>query len=81
MPEDHQKYLEWNRDHFRKQAERIGNNTYKTVNAILTSERAEQQIYKSCMGLLKLADKYSVERLEATCENTLTCTAAVKVTI
>ena len=75
MPEDHQKYLEWNGDRFRKWAERIGNNTYKVVDAILTSKRVEQQTYKGCMGLLKLADKYSVERLEAACEKALSYTA------
>jgi transposase len=75
MPEDHQKYLEWNGDRFRKWAERIGNNTYKVVDAILTSKRVEQQTYKGCMGLLKLADKYSVKRLEAACEKALSYTA------
>ena len=76
MPEDHQKYLEWNGDRFRKWAERIGNNTYLVVDAILTSKRVEQQTYKGCMGLLKLADKYSVERLEAACEKALSYTAS-----
>jgi len=75
MPEDHQKYLEWNGDRFRKWAERIGDNTYQVVNAILTSKRVEQQTYKSCMGLLKLADRYSVRRLEAACEKALGYTA------
>ena len=36
MPEDHQKYLEWNGDRFRKWAEGIGINTYTVINAILT---------------------------------------------
>ena len=67
MPADHQKYLEWNGDRFRKWAERIGTNTCKVVHAILASQRVEQQSYRSCMGLLKLADKYSAERLEAAC--------------
>jgi transposase len=75
MPEDHQKYLEWNGDRFREWAKRIGNNTYKVVDAILTSKRVEQQTYKGCMGLLKLADKYSVKRLEAACEKALSYTA------
>ncbi len=57
MLENHQKYLEWTGDRFR-------NNTYKVLDAILTPKRLEQQAYKGCMGLLKLADKYSVERLE-----------------
>ena len=36
MPEDHQKYLEWNGDRFRKWAERIGINTHTVVNPKLT---------------------------------------------
>lgn len=76
MPEDHQKYLEWNGDRFRKWAERIGSNTYKVVDAILTSMRVEQQAYKSCMGLLKMADKYSDSRIEAACEKALSYTAS-----
>ena len=37
MPEDHQKYLEWNGDRFRKWAERIGINTYTVVNVFFAS--------------------------------------------
>lgn len=75
MPEDHQKYLEWNGNRFRKWAERIGINTYTVVNAILTSKSVEQQTYRSCMGLLKLAEKYSNATLEAACKKALTYTA------
>ena len=45
------------------------------MDALLTSKRVEQQTYKGCMGILKLADRYSVERLEAACEKALTYTA------
>jgi hypothetical protein len=76
MPEDHQKYLEWNGDRFRKWAERIGINTYTAVNAILTSKGVEQQTYRSCMGLLKLAEKYSEAQLEAACKKALSYTAS-----
>jgi transposase len=76
MPEDHQKYLEWNGDRFRKWAEQIGPNTYKAVDAILTSRRVEQQAYRSCMGLLKLAEKYSSKRFEAACNRALSYTAS-----
>jgi hypothetical protein len=77
MPEDHQKYLEWIGDRFRKWAERIGINMYTAVNAILTSKGVEQQTYRSCMGLLKLAEKYSDEKLEAACKKALTYTASL----
>lgn len=71
MPEDHQKYLEWDGRRFLEWAERIGKNTYLATKAILSSQRVEQQSYRSCMGLLKLADKYSVERLETACKKAL----------
>jgi hypothetical protein len=76
MPADHQAYLEWNGDRFRKWAERIGTNTCKAVNAILASQRVEQQSYRSCMGLLKLAEKYSNAMLEAACKKALSYTAS-----
>ncbi len=75
MPPDHQKYLEWNGDRFREWAKRIGYNTYEVVNAILTSGRVEQQSYKSCMGLLKLAERHSVDHLEEACKKALSYSA------
>lgn len=44
--------------------------------AILTSKRVEQQTYRSCMGLLKLTDKYSEVLLEAACKKALSYTAS-----
>ncbi|PYG83886.1 transposase [Ruminiclostridium sufflavum DSM 19573] len=67
MPPDHQKYVSWNGERFRIWAGKIGTNTATVVNSFLTSHKVEQQGYKSCMVLLKLADKYSIERLEAAC--------------
>ena len=72
MPEEHQKYLEWSGDRFRRWAEKIGVNTAIAVDGILTSGRVEQQSYRSCMGLLKLADKHSPEKLEEACRKALT---------
>ncbi len=75
MPKEHQKYLEWTGDRFRKWAQQIGANTAQAVNSILTSRRVEQQTYRSCMGLLKLADKHSPARLEAACGKALSFTS------
>ena len=71
MPPDHQKYLEWNGDRFRRWAETIGINTYKVVDGLLTSGRVEQQSYRACMGLLKLAERKSPQKLEAACAKAL----------
>ena len=74
MPKDHQQYLEWNGDRFRKWAKKIGPNTYKAIDAILTSHRVEQQAYRSCMGLLKLTERYSGMQLEVACQKALSYT-------
>lgn len=74
MPKDHQEYLEWNGGRFRKWAERIGTNTYKVIDGILLSKRVEQQSYRACMGLLRLAEKYSPTQLEAACHTALSYT-------
>jgi len=71
MPPDHQAYVQWNADRFKTWARKIGPNTEMTVNAILSSHKVEQQGYKSCLSLIKLADKYSVVRLEAACKKAL----------
>lgn len=74
MPEDHQKYTQWNASRFVSWAENAGPNTTVVVKAILSSHKVEQQGYRSCMSLLKLADKYSVTRLEAACSKALSYT-------
>ena len=76
MPPDHQKYLEWNGDRFKHWAQKIGASTHKSIIAILSSSSVEQQTYKSCMGLLKLAERHSESRLEAACEKALSYTAS-----
>ena len=76
MPKDHQEYLQWNGDRFRNWASKIGVNTYTVVTNILVSHKVEQQAYRSCMGLLKLADKYSARMLEAACQKSLLFTSA-----
>ena len=74
MPQDHKQFLEWNGDRFRRWANTIGPNTYEVVDSILTSGRVEQQSYRSCMGLLKLADKHSAIKLEEACKRCLSYT-------
>lgn len=71
MPPDHQKYVQWNGERFIRWAGKVGSNTQIVVRAILSSYKVEQQGYKSCMGLLKLSDKYIPERLENACKRAL----------
>jgi len=74
MPPNHQQYTQWNGDRFRKWAARVGENVTVIVETILTGYKVEQQGYRACMALLKMADTYTPERLEAACEKALSYT-------
>lgn len=74
MPENHRQYVQWDSKRFIEWADKIGPNTTIIIKAILASRKVEQQAFRSCMGLLKLADKYSVIRLEAACKKALSYT-------
>ena len=65
MPEDHQKYLEWNGNRFRKWAERIGINTYTVVNAILTSKRQKALSYTSSPSYKSIKNILVTESVKA----------------
>ena len=67
MPPNHQQYVQWNGERFRKWAAKIGPNAVTVVESILTGYKVEQQGYRACMALLKLSDQYTPERLEAAC--------------
>jgi transposase len=75
MPPNHQLYMKWNGDRFRSWAKDIGESAEEVVEIFLTTNKVEQQGYKSCMALLKLADKFSKGRLEAACEKALSYTS------
>ena len=61
---------------FLRWARQVGPNTAAVVKMFLSAYKVEQQGYKSCMALLKSADKYSSARLEAACKKALAFTPA-----
>jgi len=71
MPEKHRQYTQWNAERFIRWASEIGPSTLKAVKLIIGSRKVEQQSYKTCIALLKLADTYSTDRLERACEKAL----------
>jgi transposase len=74
MPENHRKYLTYNTENFLKWGEKIGANTLIVVKNFLYMHKVEQQGYKACVSLMRLADRYSLERVEKACETGLTYT-------
>jgi len=71
MPPAHQKYLEWPPERLIQWAETIGPQTAQLVQALLESCKHAQQAYRSCLGVLRLAEPYGAERLEAACRRAL----------
>ena len=76
MPPNNQTYLQWNGERFIRWAEQIGQHTAAVVRIFLSAHKVEQQGYKSCMALLKLADRYSPQRLESAFRKALSYTTS-----
>ena len=74
MPENHRKYLTWNKETFLNWASDIGTSTEIVIKAFLSAHKVEQQGYKACGSLMKLADRYSTERIENACSRALAYT-------
>jgi transposase len=71
MPPNHravyqQRQFDGNR--YRSWARRIGESTSFIIDSLLTSGKAEEQGYKSCMGVLQFSKTYGEERLESACK-------------
>ena len=72
MPAGHQLYSDWNSARFKRWADSVGSSTREVIDKMFASYRVEEQAYKGCLSLLKLADKYSTARLENACKVALT---------
>ena len=67
MPAAHRAHLEWSPGRLIKWGASIGVATEVVVVHLLTNRPHPEMGYRACLGLLKLARKYSKERLEAAC--------------
>ena len=74
MPENHRKYLTYNDEYFNEWSEDIGPSVNRVIHYFLESHRDSREGYASCVKLIKLADKYSAERLENACARVLSYT-------
>jgi transposase len=68
MPPEHQFYSQWSPERFLRWAGEIGPQTSELISRALDARRHPQQAYRTCLGVLGLAKRYSPERLEAACQ-------------
>jgi transposase len=71
MPKAHQHHLEWTPGRFLNWAQTIGPATCRLVHHLLEHRAHPEQGYRSCLGLLQLAKRYSAPRLEVACQKAI----------
>jgi transposase len=71
MPQAHQHYAEWSPERFIRWAEQLGPHIAQLIVAILGLRLHPQQAYRTCLGILGLAKRYTAERLDAACQRAL----------
>lgn len=58
---------------FEQQAQQIGTNTLTLIQKLLQADKFWATIHNLCLGLLRLANKYNKNQLEAACQRALIC--------
>jgi len=71
MPSSHREHRKWNPPRVVATAKRIGPHTSQLVDQLLSSKPHPEQGYRPCLGIVRLADKYDEDRLEAACRRAL----------
>jgi transposase len=71
MPQKHQWMADWNSDRLIKWAANLGLPVKDVIETVLLSREHPEQAYKTCLGILNLAKKYSTQRLVKACERAL----------
>jgi transposase len=74
MPTNHKQFIEFDQDYVLDWAGTAGPQILMTIKSIIASYKTEKQGLKSCLGLMKLADKHSIDRVEKACERALSYT-------
>lgn len=64
MPPNHQKVTEWTPDRIVSWAKTVGVNTSILVGTIMATKEHPEQAYRACMGIIRLASRYTPERVE-----------------
>ena len=67
MPAQHRYRDEWTPQRFINWAEKIGPYTAEFITKLMNSRKHPEQSFRACLGVLRLGDSYTEERLEAAC--------------
>ncbi len=70
-PKSHREHLEWTPSRMVHWAESIGPNTAHLFERIMSDKPHPEMGYRGCLGIIRLAQKYSAQRVEAASERAL----------
>lgn len=70
-PKSHRAHLEWTPSRMLHWAETIGPNTARLFGRIMDDKPHPEMGYRGCLGIIRLAEKYSAQRVEAAAERAL----------
>jgi transposase len=71
MPKAHREYAAWTPQRLVHWAEQTGSATTAVIAHILADRPHPQQGFRSCLGILRLGERYGTARLEAACRRAL----------
>jgi transposase len=70
-PKSHRAHLEWTPSRMVHWAETIGPHTARLFERIMNDKPHPEMGYRGCLGIIRLAQKYSAQRVEAAAERAL----------
>jgi transposase len=71
MPSSHQEHLKWNPPRVVARAKKIGPSVSQLVDHVLSSRMHPEQGFRPCLGIVRLADRWGEDRLEAACRRAI----------
>ena len=71
MPESHRRHGAWSPSRIISWAATTGPGTAKLAEAIMAARPHPEQGFRSCLGIVRLGDRYGPQRLEAACQRAL----------
>ena len=71
MPSSHQRHADWTPARIQRKANEIGPKTSALIEIILREKTHPEQGFRACIGILRHAEAFGPERLEAACGRAL----------
>jgi transposase len=76
MPRPHREYAEWTPERLVRWAHKAGPSVAGLIATVMATRAHPQQGFRSCLGIMRLSQRYGGERLEAACQRALLVGAA-----